>query len=49
MPDSQTKVSGLSFACSSDDLKKTFWNFFENLRNKKILYKNELIFRGLEF
>ena len=49
MPDSHAKVSGLSFASSSHNLKKTFWNFYEIFRNKKFLYKNEFIFRGLEF
>ena len=49
MADSHAKVSGLSFASSSDNLKKTFWDFLENFKFLKFLYKTAIIFEGLEF
>ena len=36
-------------ASSSHNIQKTFWNFSENFRNLKILYKNVFIFKGLQF
>ena len=49
MADSHAKVSGLSFASSSDNLKKTFWDFLENVKFLKFLYKTAIIFEGSEF
>ena len=49
MADSHAKVSWLSFASSSDNLKKTFWDFLENFKFWKFLYKTAIMFEGLEF
>ena len=47
--DLHAKVSGLSFASSSDNLEKTFWDFLENFKFWKFLYKTAIMFEGLEF
>ena len=47
--DLHAKVSGLSFASSSDNLKKMFWDFLENFKFLKFLYKTAIIFEVLEF
>ena len=37
------------FASSSHNLKKMFWDFFENFMFLKFLYKTAIILKGLEF
>ena len=49
MADSHAKVSGLSFASSSHNLKKMFWDFLENFKFWKFLYETAIMFEGLEF
>jgi hypothetical protein len=49
MTDSHAKVSGLIFASSSHNLKKTVRNFLEIFENLKFLYKTAIMFQGLKF
>ena len=49
MTDLHAKDFPSTFASSSYNLKKTFWDFFENFRFSKILYKTAIILKGLEF
>ena len=41
--DLHVKVLGLILASSSHNLKKMFWNFFENFRFLKFLYKTAIM------
>ena len=49
MTDLHAKDFPSTFASSSHNLKKMFWDFFENFRFSKILYKTAIILKGLEF
>ena len=49
MADLHAKDFPSTFASSSHNLKKTFWDFLENFKFLKFLYKTAIIFEGLEF